>query len=154
MIDKHIEAFIMSQSATFMIPAQNVAVLLAEHNIAHAKLLLSQYKYSRVPVLTKDKEFVGVLGLADIVEFEMGEDFFYEKSMNTPIAEIVDTEIETVSPSAPLEEILHKLVKEPFLPVVKRTEFVGIIARQEILKAINAFAHEFSKKYDIIERNS
>ena len=84
----------------------------------------------------------------------MGEDFFYEKSMNTPIAEIVDTEIETVSPSAPLEEILHKLVKEPFLPVVKRTEFVGIIARQEILKAINAFAHEFSKKYDIIERNS
>ena len=154
MIDKAIEKYFLEQSETFIKDADDVAILCDEHNISHAKLLLSQYKYSRVPVLTKDKEFVGVLGLADIVEFEMGEDFFYEKSMNTPIAEIVDTEIETVSPSAPLEEILHKLVKEPFLPVVKRTEFVGIIARQEILKAINAFAHELSKKYDIIERNS
>lgn len=154
MIDKAIEKYFLGQSETFIKAADDVAVLFDEHNVSHAKLLLSQYKYSRVPVLTKNKEYVGVVGLADIVEFEMGEDFFYEKSMNTRISEIVDTGVETVSPSTSLEEILHKLVKEPFLPVVKRTEFVGIIARQEILKAINAFAHEFSKDYDIIKRNT
>lgn len=153
MIDKHIEAFIMSQSATFMIPAQNVAVLLAEHNIAHAKLLLSQYKYSRVPVLNKDKEYVGVLGLNEIVEFEMEHDFFYEKSQNTPISEIVNTDIATVRPSVPLEEMLNKLIKEPFLPVVKGQDFLGIIVRQEILKAFSAFAHDFTKDYEITKRD-
>ena len=34
MIDKKIEDFILNQSETFMIPASNVAVLYAEHNIA------------------------------------------------------------------------------------------------------------------------
>ena len=154
MIDKAIESFLLAQSKTFIKSADDVAVLYDEFNIAHAKLLLSQYKYSRVPVLNKDKEYIGVVGLAEIVEFELSQDFFYEKSQQTPISEIVNREVETVEPSANLEEILHKLVKEPFLPVVKYRKFVGIIARQEILKAINAFAHEFNKKYDIIERDS
>ena len=103
MIDKKIEDFILNQSETFMIPASNVAVLYAEHNIAHAKLMLSQYKYSRVPVT--------------------------------------------------LEEMMHKLIKEPFLPVVKRQEFMGIVVRQEILKAFSAFAHDFTKYYEITKRD-
>ncbi|AYG00378.1 cyclic-di-AMP-binding protein CbpB [Lactococcus allomyrinae] len=153
MIDKNIEEFILSRSDTFIVPAKNVAVLYAEHNIAHAKLLLSQYKYSRVPVLNNQKEYVGVLGLTEIVEFEMEHDFFYEKSQNTTISEIVNKEVPTLRPSATLEEIMNKLIKEPFLPVVKGQEFIGIIVRQEILKAFNAFSHDFTKYYEITKRN-
>lgn len=153
MIDNNIEKFILEQSSTFIIPAKNVAVLHTEHNISHAKLLLSQYKYSKVPVLNKHKEYVGVLGLNEIVEFEMGHDFFYEKSQSTKISEIVNQNVKTVQPSAPLEEIMHKLIKDPFLPVVKEQEFIGIIVRQEILKAFNAFAHDFTKHYEITKRN-
>lgn len=42
--------------------------------------MLSQYKYSRVPVLNEKKEYVGVLGLTEIVEFEMEQNFFFLKN--------------------------------------------------------------------------
>ena len=80
MIDKHIESFLMKQSDTFLKPASEVAVLLSEHNISHAKILLSQYKYSKVPVVNQDHEFIGILGWTDIINFEIQHDFFYEKS--------------------------------------------------------------------------
>ncbi|MFZ2735689.1 MAG: cyclic-di-AMP-binding protein CbpB, partial [Lactococcus raffinolactis] len=137
MIDKNIECFFMKQSDTFLKPASEVAVLLDEHNISHAKILLSQYKYSKVPVINENREFVGILGWTDIINFEMQHDFFYEKSDRTPISEIVNREIATVQKDYELEDILHLLVGEPFLPVLKGTEFYGIIPRQEILKAVN-----------------
>jgi predicted transcriptional regulator len=152
MIDQHIECFLMKQSETFLKPASEVAVLLAEHNISHAKILLSQYKYSKVPVVNQAHEFVGILGWTDIISFEMQHDFFYEKSERTPISEIVNTSVNAIQKDYELEEILHLLVKEPFIPVLKGKEFYGIIARQEILKAFNAFAHTFTKDYQIIER--
>lgn len=153
MIDKNIEEFFLSQVETFVKSADDVAVLYEDHNVAHAKLLLSQYKYTRVPVINKKKEYVGVLGLNEIVEFEMEHDFFYEKSLHTPISEIVNTDVPTVQTSFTLEEILHLLVKEPFIPVLQSKKFAGIVVRQEILKAVNAFAHEFTKYYDITKRN-
>ena len=153
MIVPKIEAFILEQSKTFIKAADDVAVLYGDHSIAHAKLLLSQYKYSRVPVLNMEKEFLGVVGLSEIVEFEMQHDFFYEKSQKTSISEIVNSEIQTVQRSFSLEEILHLLVAEPFIPVLARKTFVGIIVRQEILKAFNAFAHDFTKYYEIRKRD-
>lgn len=153
MIDKNMEAFLLKQSQTFVKSADDVAVLNEDHNIAHAKLLLSQYKYTRVPVLGKKKEYVGVLGLNEIVEFEMQDDFFYEKSLNTPISEIVNKDVATVQTYFNLEEVLHLLVKEPFVPVLKSKTFVGIIVRQDILKAFNAFTHEFTKYYEITKRD-
>ncbi|GFH40008.1 cyclic-di-AMP-binding protein CbpB [Pseudolactococcus insecticola] len=152
MIDKNIECFLMQQSNTFLKPASEVAVLMSEHNVSHAKILLSQYKYSKVPVVNQDHEFIGILGWTDIINFEIQHDFFYEKSDKTPISEIVDRDAHTVQKDYTLEEILHLLVKEPFLPVLKGQQFYGIIPRQEILKAFNAFAHNFTKDYDIVER--
>lgn len=153
MIDKHIETFLLKQSSTFIKAADDVAVLYEDHNIAHAKLLLSQYKYTRVPVINKDKEYIGVLGLNEIVDFEMKNDFFYEKSLKTKISEIVNSKVKTVQKEVPLEEILHLLVEEPFLPVLEHKKFVGIIVRQEILKAFNALAHDFTENYEITKRN-
>ncbi|GFH41909.1 CBS domain-containing protein [Lactococcus hodotermopsidis] len=152
MINKHIEYFLMKQSDTFLKPASEVAVLLNEHNVSHAKLLLSQYQYSKVPVINQAHEFVGILGWTDIINFEMKHDFFYDKSDKTPISEIVNTAVPTIQKDYELKEILHLMVKEPFLPVLKGREFYGIIPRQEILKAFNAFAHNFTKEYEIIER--
>jgi len=153
MIDKAIEDFLLSQSATFMKPADSVAVLQADHKISHAKLLLSQYKYSRVPVITHEKHYMGVLGLTEIVDFEMNHDFYYEKSQQTPVSEIMVTDVETVPTIYQLEDVLKKLVHEPFLPVLEGPVFKGIIVRQEILKAFNAFIHDFSKDYEISRRN-
>jgi Predicted transcriptional regulator containing CBS domains len=152
MIDKYIERFLLAQTDTFMKPAEDVAVLVDEHNVAHAKLLLSQYKYSNVPVVNESREFIGILGLTEIVDFEMAHDFFYEKSVKTDISEIVNKNIETIQYPYEFEELLHKLVNQSFLPVLEGSKFIGIIPRQEVLKAFNAFVHDFGKFYSIEEK--
>lgn len=89
----------------------------------------------------------------EIVDFEMKADFYYEKSQKTSIGEITNHNISTVQQSYSLEEVMHILVKEPFIPVLQGKTFKGIIVRQEILKAFNAFAHDFTKQYEITQRN-
>lgn len=154
MMIPEMENFLSDHRETFVKTADNIAVLMKDHNIAHAKLLLSQYKYSRVPVLDKGKNFIGVLGLNDIVEFEMENDFYSEKSRKTQISEIVNTDFKSVQKDFTIEEVLNKLVSDPFIPVLDGKVFSGIIARQEVLKAVNALVHNFTKDYDITKRNS
>ncbi|WEV44631.1 CBS domain-containing protein [Streptococcaceae bacterium ESL0687] len=154
MIDKKIENFLLAQSETFLKPAADVAVLVDEHNITHAKLLLSQYKYTNVPVVNKKKEYVGILGLTEIVDFENMHDFYYEKSNQTEISQIVNRDIETVQINYNFEDVLRKLTKQSFLPVLDGRDFIGIIPRQEVLKAFNAFVHDFTKHYTIGEKAS
>lgn len=145
--------FLDAHQAHFVKAADSVAVLLKDHNVAHAKLLLSQYKYTRVPVIDREKNFVGVLGLGEIVEFEMAHDFFYEKSRQTRVEEIMNDKVATLQEGFTIEEVLHELVDEPFLPVLSGRKFKGIIVRQELLKSVNAMVHDFTKEYEITKRN-
>ncbi|WEV60131.1 CBS domain-containing protein [Streptococcaceae bacterium ESL0729] len=154
MIDKKIENFLLAQSATFLKPAADVAVLLDEHHITHAKLLLSQYKYANVPVINKDWEYVGILGLTEIVDFEnhTGLQDQENESDQTQIGQIVNKDIETVQINYSFEDVLRKLTRQSFLPVLDGKDFIGIIPRQEILKAFSAFVHDFTKYYKIEEK--
>ena len=58
-----------------MTPAENLAVLIDTHNADHATLLLSQMTYTRVPVVTAEKKFVGTIGLRDILAYQMEHGF-------------------------------------------------------------------------------
>ncbi|MBZ5796275.1 hypothetical protein K8353_39980 [Burkholderia contaminans] len=69
MIAKEFETFLLGQEETFLTPAKNLAVLIDTHNADHATLLLSQMTYTRVPVVTDEKQFVGTIGLRDIMAF-------------------------------------------------------------------------------------
>ncbi len=55
-----------------MTPAKNLAVLIDTHNADHATLLLSQMTYTRVPVVTDEKN--SLLGRLDseILAYHMG----------------------------------------------------------------------------------
>ena len=57
MIAKEFENFLLGQEGTFLTPAENLAVLIDTHNADHATLLLSQMTYTRVPVVTDEKQF-------------------------------------------------------------------------------------------------
>ncbi|MFV0556607.1 MAG: cyclic-di-AMP-binding protein CbpB [Lactovum sp.] len=154
MIISEMEDFLSLHRSTFVKSAKNIAILMSDHNVAHAKLLLSQYKYSKVPVIDKEKHFIGVIGLNEIIEFEMSTDFYEEKSHQTKISEIVNSNFKSVQEDFKIEEILNKLVKDPFIPVLRGEIFTGIITRQEVLKAVNAMIHSFTKDYDIRKRNT
>ena len=150
MIAKEFEQFLLEQEETFLTPAENLAVLIDSHNADHAILLLSQMTYTRVPVVTDEKEFVGTIGLRDILAHQMEQDLSQEVMADTDIVHMTKKDVAVVTPDYTLTDVLHKLVDEPFLPVVDEDGiFQGIITRKSILKAVNALLHDFSKEYEI-----
>ena len=150
MIAKEFEDFLLQQEDTFLTPAENLAVLIDTHNADHAILLLSQMTYSRVPVVTDQKKFVGTISLTDILSYQMQHEIPDEEFMTTDIVHMVKKDDLTVGPDFTLTEVLHKLVDESFLPVVDRDNtFQGIITRKSILKAVNALLHSFANEYEI-----
>ena len=150
MIAKEFEQFLLEQEETFLTPAENLAVLIDTHNADHATLLLSQMTYTRVPVVTDEKEFVGTIGLRDILAYQMEQGLSQETMADTDIVHMTKKDVAVVSPDYTLTDVLHKLVDESFLPVVDKDGiFQGIITRKSILKAVNALLHDFSKEYEI-----
>ena len=150
MIAKEFEQFLLEQEETFLTPAENLAVLIDSHNADHAILLLSQMTYTRVPVVTDEKEFVGTIGLRDILAYQMEQGLSQETMADTDIVHMTKKDVAVVSPDYRLTDVLHKLVDESFLPVVDAEGiFQGIITRKSILKAVNALLHDFSKEYEI-----
>ena len=150
MIAKEFELFLLEQEETFLTPAEKLAVLIDTHNADHAILLLSQMTYSRVPVVTDKRKFVGTIGLRDILAYQMENDLSQEAMADTDIVHMTKKNVAVVEPDYRLTDVLHKLVDESFLPVVdKDGVFQGIITRKSILKAVNALLHDFSKEYEI-----
>lgn len=150
MIAKEFEDFLLQQEDTFLTPAENLAVLIDTHNADHAILLLSQMTYSRVPVVTDQKKFVGTISLTDILSYQMQHEIPDEEFMTTDIVHMVKKDDLTVGPDFTLTEVLHKLVDESFLPVVDQDNtFQGIITRKSILKVVNALLHSFANEYEI-----
>ena len=150
MIAKEFETFLLEQEETFLTPAENLAVLIDTHNADHAILLLSQMTYTRVPVVTDEKEFVGTIGLRDILAYQMEQGLSQESMADTDIVHMTKKDVAVVAPDYTLTDVLHKLVDESFLPVVDEDGiFQGIITRKSILKAVNALLHDFSKEYEI-----
>ena len=150
MIAKEFELFLLEQEETFLTPAENLAVLIDTHNADHAILLLSQMTYSRVPVVTDKRKFVGTIGLRDILAYQMEKGLSQEAMADTDIVHMTKKNVAVVEPDYQLTDVLHKLVDESFLPVVdKDGVFQGIITRKSILKAVNALLHDFSKEYEI-----
>ena len=150
MIAKEFEQFLLEQEETFLTPAENLAVLIDSHNADHAILLLSQMTYTRVPVVTDKKEFVGTIGLRDILSYQMEQGLSQEVMADTDIVHMTKKDVAVVTPDYTLTDVLHKLVDESFLPVVDEEGiFQGIITRKSILKAVNALLHDFSKEYEI-----
>ena len=150
MIAKEFELFLLEQEETFLTPAEKLAALIDSHNADHAILVLSQITYSRIPVVTYDRRFVGTIGLRDILAYQMEQGLTDEQMASTDIVHMTKKDVAVVAPDYNITEVLHKLVDEPFLPVVNdEGMFQGIITRKSILKAVNALLHEFNKEYEI-----
>ena len=66
MIAKEFEDFLLAHLDNYLIPSDQVAIFIDSHNADHVVLLLTSNGYSRVPVLTKDKHYLGTISLSVI----------------------------------------------------------------------------------------
>lgn len=154
MIAPEFEDFLMEQEGTFLTPAENLAVLIDTHNADHATLLLSQMTYTRVPVVTAERKFVGTISLRDILSYQMEYGLSDREFAATDIVHMTDKTVPVVDENYRLTEVMHKLVDVAFLPVISKDRtFLGIITRKSILKAVNALLHDFKEDYDIVKHS-
>lgn len=150
MIAKEFEDFLLQHLDHYLIAADDLAIFIDSHNTDHVMLLLANNGYSRVPVITKDKKYVGTISISDILSYKAKHQLTDWEMSKMDIAEMVNTKIETISDQASLTETMHKLIDYPFLPVVdNQGTFIGIITRKSILKAVNSLLHDFTDYYTI-----
>ena len=153
MIAKEFEDYLLNLEDTFLTPESKLAVMIDTHNVDHAILLLSQMTYSRIPVVTAKKKFVGTISLTDIMAYRMQHELPEEEFMSMDIVHMTRKDGLTVEPDYQISDVLRKLVDESFLPVVdKEHRFYGIITRKSILKAVNSLMHNFTSQYEISKK--
>ncbi|HEL0613644.1 TPA: CBS domain-containing protein [Streptococcus equi subsp. zooepidemicus] len=153
MIAKEFEAFLISHLDSYLIPAEELAIFINTHNADHVMLLLVSNGFSRVPVITKEKQYVGTISISDMMTYQAKRQLTDWEMTQINIGDMVNTKIETINVTSSLTEIMHKLVDFPFLPVVNDdNRFIGIITRKSILKAVNSLLHDFTDEYTITKK--
>ena len=126
---------------------------MGTHHLDHAVLLLSQISYSRIPVVTAERKFVGTISLTDILSYQLKHEIPEETFASMDIVDVAKNEVGVIGLDFNLTEFLHKLVDDSFLSVVdEEGYFQGIITRKSILKAINSLMHNFSNEYEMIPK--
>lgn len=153
MIAKVFEDFLSEDLATYLTPMENLAIFIDSHNTDHAMLLLANNGFSRVPVIRKDKTYLGTISASDIVGYQAKHQLSDEAFAKLDISDMVNTRIPVIAQNASLTEIMHKLVDASFLPVVtEEMIFLGIVTRKSVLKSINRLLHDFEKNHIIIPK--
>ncbi len=111
-------------------------------SLAEAEALFEAHDFNTLPVVGDRNELLGVVSKLDLLKafrFTEGAMFPpYEQIMAGPVADLMTRDVETVNPRTPLTRVLERLValQTKCLPVVVGHELVGVIAREDVLRAL------------------
>lgn len=134
----------------FMISADMVATVSENNPLSHAFLVLTKVRYAKIPVLDHDSKFKGLISLPMITETMLGLDYMSFNSLDTmTVKDVMQTEVATIDDPYDLENVLHLLVDNPFIPVVQDGYFTGIVTRREVMKGINNIGHNIDKNFQL-----
>ena len=134
----------------FMISADMVATVSENNPLSHAFLVLTKVRYAKIPVHDHDSKFKGLISLPMITETMLGLDHMSFNSLDTmTVKDVMQTEVATIDDPYDLENVLHLLVDNPFIPVVQDGYFTGIVTRREVMKGINNIGHNIDKNFQL-----
>ncbi|MFD1485792.1 cyclic-di-AMP-binding protein CbpB [Lacticaseibacillus baoqingensis] len=151
MFNQAIDHMMIENREHFMIPGDVVASVGVDNSLRHAFLLLTKVRYAKIPVLDNQDHFKGLLSLAMITDQMLGlDDFSLEALDQQCVGDVMETDVVTIDNPYAVENVLHLLVDNPFLPVVQDDgTFTGIVTRREVMKGINYIAHNLDHYYQM-----
>ncbi len=154
MIGNAVKSIFLENEDNLLINGDNVATLTDTNNLEHALLVLTNIGYSKVPVLNKEQQLVGLISLSNVVsEMFDTESINPERLSEIKVSDVMDKDVKSIMLPFNIEKILNLLVDANFIPVVDhKDKFLGIVTRKEILKSVNHLAHELELKYDVYEK--
>lgn len=156
MIHPTIESFICADIEQLMIPADDVASVISSHTLNHGLLVLSQVKYSMIPVLSPKSQLVGLISMPLIINAAVTLDSIdIEQLDQLKIADVMRTDVTLINLDTPFEFIFRELIDHNFVCVIdpeRDNKFLGLITRREILKRFNHFIHRISGNSEITKQ--
>jgi CBS domain-containing protein len=137
----------------------DVVTVVSDTTVEELADLLAEHKISGVPVIDGEDLVVGMVSEADVIMQDADLHFpryvqllesiiylesvrkfeeRYRKAFGAKVADIMSTEVVTVSPEASVREAATLMAdrKVNRLPVTERRHLVGIVTRGDIVRAI------------------
>ncbi|MGB1192074.1 MAG: CBS domain-containing protein [Pseudomonadales bacterium] len=116
--------------------AQHYATVNPDQSLAAAVRIIIEYHQSAAPVVDAQQQLVGFLSEADCVRATLLEGYF-----NEGVALVKDqmtAALDTVSPDEEISSVSEVFLNNNrrMMPVVEAGVLVGIVSRQDILKAL------------------
>jgi CBS domain-containing protein len=118
----------------------------ADVTVAGAEVLFEQHNFNGLPVVDESGRLLGVLTKLDLLKaFAFTPQSIvphYEEVLRQPVERSMTREALAVSPDTPLTRVLEALVATRYksFPVVTDGRVVGMIAREDVLRAIRRVA--------------
>lgn len=110
--------------------------------LREAEMLFETHDFNGVPVVDEQRHLLGVLTKFDLLKaFTLDSHAIaphYDDIMEQWVETVMTPDSVSVDPQLPLSRLLQKLVemRTKSLPVVENGRLVGIIARQDVLRAL------------------
>ncbi len=121
----------------FLKPKKEVIYINSNSTIRQALEKMERYRYTTVPILNDEGEYVGTLSEGDILwEIKNRHAFDIKVAEGTKIGTIQrHRDNLPINVNADMKDLILKATVENFVPVLDdRNKFIGIVTRTDIIK--------------------
>lgn len=124
----------------FLIPKEKVVYVLDTNTIRQALEKMEYHRFSAIPILNEQGEYVGTLTEGDLLWYiKNNHDLNLKASEGILIRDIPrNRDNLPVNISVKMDDLVMKAIDQNFIPVLDdRHLFIGIVARKDIIKYFN-----------------
>ena len=121
----------------FLKPKSEVAYIYDYHTLRQALEIMEYHKYSSVPILNKEGEYVGTITEGDLLWSLKRWNLLNLKDAEDISIMKIDRRLDYLSVSAEsdMEDLIGRVMEQNFVPVVDdQNKFIGIITRKSIIE--------------------
>lgn len=122
----------------FLTPKAEVAYLEENFNLRQVLEKMEYHKYSSIPILNHEGEYIGTLTEGDLLWYFRHNDIsFSTKNLEAlPLRMLPHRQNYTpVNASSKIEDMLSKISQQNYVPVVDDCgKFIGIITRRDVIQ--------------------
>jgi len=130
------------------IMTRNVLTLRPDISVIRAMRELVEKRISGAPVLNSKNELCGIVSEYDCLRvLTSGQFSSNSHDEDARVAEIMTTDVETISPELDLFGIAHRFLERPIrrLPVVENGKLVGLVSRRDVLRGVETMRASLRK---------
>ncbi|MDY6879327.1 MAG: CBS domain-containing protein [Desulfatiglans sp.] len=124
----------------------NPVTVRKEMTLAAVEDLFEQHDFNGIPVVDEENKMIGIMTKLNLLKAfaftERDKVPDYKSIMNQNISSFMSRDVILFSPQTPVSRVLQKMIetKHKSFPVVKGDHLIGIIAREDVLKAVRMAA--------------